>query len=74
LHKQEQSKPQPKMSGNQIEQDNNPLAPVSDESVERGIDAFSMMSSLIVLVEQTQKLLVSMDSKLDRLLNLAERK
>jgi hypothetical protein len=30
----------------QHEQDNNPLAPVSDESVERGIDAFNLMTSL----------------------------
>jgi len=54
----------------QKQQDNNPLAPVSDESVDRGISAFSMMTDLIRLVEQTQKLLVSMDGKLDRLLNL----
>jgi len=37
-----------------IEQDNNPLAPVSDESVERGIDAFSMMTSLIKEVEEVK--------------------
>lgn len=52
----------------------NPLEKPSEESVQRGITAFTMMSDLIGLVEQTQKLLVSMDSKLDRLLNLAERK
>lgn len=49
---------------------NNPLAPVSDESVERGISAFTMMSDLTVLVEQNQKLLVTLDSKMDRLLSL----
>jgi hypothetical protein len=46
-----------------------------EQSVERGISAFSMVSDLIVLVEQTQKLLVAMDEKLDKLLiNLAELK
>ncbi|MGH9975061.1 MAG: hypothetical protein ACRD8Z_04410 [Nitrososphaeraceae archaeon] len=33
----------------QEQQSRNPLTPVSDESVDRGISAFSMMSSLIVL-------------------------
>lgn len=41
-----------------------------DKSVDNGISAFSMMTSLIRLVEQNQKLLVTMDDKLDRLLNL----
>jgi hypothetical protein len=57
------------------EQTSSSLYQVSDESVQRGITAFSMMTNLILLVEQTQKLLVTMDGKLDRLLlNLAERK
>ena len=47
---------------------------ISEESVQKGITAFTMMNDLIGLVEQTQKLLVSIDGKLDRLLNLAERK
>jgi hypothetical protein len=47
---------------------------VPEESVQRGITAFTMVTNLTILVEQTQKLLVSMDEKLDRLLNLAERK
>jgi hypothetical protein len=45
---------------------------VSDESVQRGITAFTMMSNLSILLELTQKHLVTMDEKLDRLLNLAE--
>ncbi|MGI0042375.1 MAG: hypothetical protein ACRD47_01580, partial [Nitrososphaeraceae archaeon] len=50
------------------------LEKVSDESVDRGISAFSMMSDLIKLVKQTQKQVVTMDGKLSILLNLAERK
>lgn len=41
-----------------------------ERSVDNGISAFSMMTDLIRLVEQTQKLLVTMDGKLDRLTNL----
>jgi hypothetical protein len=52
----------------------NPLEKPSEESVQRGITAFTMMTDLTILVEQTQKLLVTMDGKLDRLLNLAELK
>jgi len=70
LHKQ-QGKQQPQQ---QVQEKDNPIAPVSDESVDRGISAFTMMTDLIRLVEQTQKLLVTMDAKLDRLLNLSERK
>jgi hypothetical protein len=47
---------------------------VPEESVQRGITAFSMVTNLTILVEQTQKQLVTMDEKLNRLLNLAERK
>ena len=52
----------------------NPLEKPSEESVQRGITAFSMMTDLIKEVEQIHNLLASMDGKLDRLLNLAERK
>lgn len=52
----------------------NPLEKPSEESVQRGITAFTMMTDLIGLVEQTQKQLVTIDEKLNRLLNLAERK
>lgn len=64
---QGQLKPQPKMSGNMTEQ---PSSTEYERSVDDGISAFSMMTDLIRLVEQTQKLLVSMDGKIDRLLNL----
>ena len=37
-----------------------------ERSVDNGITTFSHLTSLIRLVEQTQKLLVSMDGKLDR--------
>jgi hypothetical protein len=50
----------------------NPLEKPSEESVQRGISAFTMMTDLTILVEPTQKLLVTVDGKLDRLLNLAE--
>jgi hypothetical protein len=47
-----------------------PLYHVSDESVDRGISASSMMTNLIGLVEQNQWVLVSLEGKIDRLLNL----
>ena len=47
---------------------------VPEESVQRGITAFSMVTNLTILVEQIQKQLFTMDEKLNRLLNLAERK
>jgi hypothetical protein len=56
----------------QQKQQQNPLQKPSEESVQRGISAFTMMTDLIGLVEQTQKLLVTMNGKLDRLLNLVE--
>jgi hypothetical protein len=39
-------------------------------SVDKGISAFSMMTDLIRLVEQNQKLLTNLNEKVDRLLNL----
>lgn len=46
----------------------NPLEKPSEESVLRGITAFTMMADLIQLVEHNQKLLVSVNEKMDRLL------
>jgi hypothetical protein len=52
----------------------NPLEKPSDESIQKGISAFTKMSELLGLVEQNRKLLVTVDEKLTRLLSLAERK
>ncbi len=46
----------------------NPFEKPSEESVQRGITAFTMMADLIKLVEQNQKLLESVNEKMDRLL------
>jgi hypothetical protein len=43
---------------------------LSEDSVQRGITAFSMVTNLTILVEQTQKQLVSMDAKLDRIISM----
>jgi hypothetical protein len=56
----------------ELPQQSNPLATLSDESVDSGMTAFSMMTDLIRLVEQTQKRVVTVDEKLNRLLNLVE--
>jgi len=64
---QQQTQPQPQLQSKQTSE--------YEQSVERGISAFSMMTDLIRLIEQTQGLLVTLDGKIDRLLNLAnERK
>lgn len=70
IHKQQEQQQQQPTKQQQQQQQQSGLEKVSDESVDRGITAFSMMSSLIVLVEQTQKQVVSMDEKLDRLTKL----
>jgi hypothetical protein len=67
--------------GSKHEHKRNLLEKPSEESVTRGMTAFEHMTYLIGMAEQTQKqveqihnLLASIDGKLDRLLNLAERK
>lgn len=41
-----------------------------DKSVDNGISAFSMMTNLILLVEQTQKSLVTLNEKVEHLTKL----
>lgn len=59
-------------SSNQAQTQQQPKQTDYDKSLDNGISAFSMMTDLIRLVEQTQKQMITMNEKLDRLLNLAE--
>ncbi|HZD34034.1 MAG TPA: hypothetical protein VE130_02420 [Nitrososphaeraceae archaeon] len=54
----------------QPQQQDEPFEKVSDESADRGITAFTMMSDLIGLAEQNQKQLVTINEKIDHLTKL----
>lgn len=69
-HQHKQQTKQPAQQAKQQQPQAEPFPKISDESVQRGITAFTMMSDLIGAVEENKQQLVAINEKLDRLINL----